>query len=203
MSLASGEVRRRFWQSIRQGLIPPQAALVAGVSTRTGWSWFYQAGGVPALSLASPNSPRCLSVQDRERIQAGLSAGWSFRQIARKIGRAPSTITREVKANRAVASRPAAVPAGRRSSLRGPMPIWLNYSPSAAQRKAEQRASRPKISKLAAGARLRAEVASRLSDKHSPEQISRRLKLDFPDDAEMQVSHETIYRSLYVQGRGG
>ena len=82
------------------------------------------------------------------------------------------------------------------------MPIWLNYSGSAAQRKAEQRASRAKTSKLAGRPRLRAEVASRLNDKHSPEQISRRLKLDFPDDPEMQVSHETIYRSLYVQGKG-
>jgi IS30 family transposase len=202
MSLAFREVRRRFWRSIREGLAPPQAAVTAGVSTRTGWYWFYQAGGVPPLSLRSPNSPRRLSQQDRERIQAGLSAGWSFRQIAREIGRAPSTITREVKSNRAVASEPAAVPAGRRAGSRGAVPVWLNYSPLAAQRKAEQRARRPKMSKLTVILRLRAEVASRLQDKHSPEQISHRLKLDFPDDPEMQVSHETIYRSLYVQGRG-
>jgi transposase, IS30 family len=202
MSLASREVRRRFWRSISEGLNPPRAAAAAGVSTRTGWSWFYQAGGMPSLSLASPTSSRRLSLQDREQIQAGLSAGCSFRAIARALGRAPSTITREARANRAVASRPAAVPAGRRSSPRGPVPIWLNYSGSAAQRKAEQRASRAKTSKLAGRPRLRAEVASRLNDKHSPEQISRRLKLDFPDDPEMQVSHETIYRSLYVQGKG-
>ena len=202
MSLASREVRRRFWRSISAGLNPPRAAAVAGVSTRTGWLWFYQAGGMPSLSLASPTSSRRLSLQDREQIQAGLAVGCSFRAIARALGRAPSTITREARANRAVASRPAAVPAGRRSSPRGPVPIWLNYSGSAAQRKAEQRASRAKTSKLAGRPRLRAEVASRLNDKHSPEQISRRLKLDFPDDPEMQVSHETIYRSLYVQGKG-
>jgi IS30 family transposase len=202
VSLASREVRRRFWRSIREGLIPPRAGLAAGVSTRTGWSWFYQAGGMPSLSLVSPSSPGRLSFEDRVQIQVGLAAGRSFGEIARSIGRATSTVTREVKANRAVASRPAAVPAGRRSSPRGPLPVWLNYSASAAQRKAEQRASRPKICKLAGNPRLHAEVASRLNDKHSPEQISRRLKLDFPDDPEMQVSHETIYRCLYVQGRG-
>ena len=202
MSFASCEVRRRFWRAIRAGSIVRLASVAAGVSTRTGWSWFYQAGGMPPLSLSSPNSARRLSVSDREQIVAGLAAGWSFRQIARQLGRAPSTITREVQANRAVASRPSAVPAGRRSSPRGMVPRWLNYSPSAAQRKAEQRARRPKTAKLAASPGLRAEVASRLNDKHSPEQISRRLKLDFPDDAEMQVSHETIYRSLYVQGKG-
>ena len=93
MSLASREVRRRFWRSISEGLNPPRAAAAAGVSTRTGWWWFYQAGGMPSLSLASPTSSRRLSLQDREQIQAGLSAGCSFRAIARALGRAPSTIT--------------------------------------------------------------------------------------------------------------
>jgi IS30 family transposase len=71
-----------------------------------------------------------------------------------------------------------------------------------AQRRFEQRLSRRSCSKLANNARLHAEVAARLASKHSPEQISQRLRTDFPDDPEMWVSHETIYRSLYVQGKG-
>jgi IS30 family transposase len=78
----------------------------------------------------------------------------------------------------------------------------LNYSPVVAQRRFEQRLSRRRASKLADNPRLCAVVAARLTSKHSPEQISQRLRTDFPDDPEMWVSHETIYRSLYVQGKG-
>jgi len=77
-----------------------------------------------------------------------------------------------------------------------------SYRPLLAQHKAEQRARRPKLSKLASNPRLHAEVQRLLLKKLSPEQISARLRRQFPDDADMQVSHEAIYRSLYVQGRG-
>ena len=70
------------------------------------------------------------------------------------------------------------------------------------QARAQQRARRPKAGKLAVNERLHDEVQTRLKDHHSPEQIARRLMMDFPDDVEMRVSHETIYRSIYVQGRG-
>jgi transposase, IS30 family len=76
------------------------------------------------------------------------------------------------------------------------------YSPHLAQLHADKRASRPKTAKLATNPRLRAKVQDRLRHKHSPEQIAHKLIKDFPDDAEMRVSHETIYQSLYVQGRG-
>jgi IS30 family transposase len=78
-----------------------------------------------------------------------------------------------------------------------------NYSPSIAQQRFEARLARPKPSKIASCSRLAAEVQSRLKTHHSPEQISRRLVTDFPDDLELRVSHETIYQTLYVQGRGG
>ena len=64
-------------------------------------------------------------------------------------------------------------------------------------------ARRPKAAKLATNLRLRREVQDRLGSKDSPEQIAHRLRVDFPEDPEMRVSHETIYQSLYVQGRGG
>ena len=87
----------------------------------------------------------------------------------------------------------------RNRSQRGRRP----YRAEHAQSKADERARRPKPAKLATSLRLRREVQDRLVSKHSPEQIARRLRKDFPDDPEMWVSHETIYQSLYVQGRGG
>jgi IS30 family transposase len=85
---------------------------------------------------------------------------------------------------------------------RGTVRRKTGYRASVAQARADTRARRPKPSVLACNARLRDHVQDRLSRKHSPEQISRRLRLDFPDEPEMWVSHETIYRALYVQGRG-
>jgi IS30 family transposase len=82
------------------------------------------------------------------------------------------------------------------------LPDQLNYSPVVAQQRFEQRLARHRSSKLAVNPRLHAEVTAKLTSKHSPEQISQRLRTDFPDDPEMWVSHETIYRSLYVQGKG-
>jgi IS30 family transposase len=123
--------------------------------------------------------PGCLSIADREEILVGIRAGGSLSSIALRLGRAPSTVTREVAAN-----------GGRE-----------NYSAWHAHQRARQQAKRPKPCKLKAG-RLLAEVTKRLQQLWSPDEISRRLPLDFPDDPEMRVSHETIYQSLFVQGRG-
>jgi IS30 family transposase len=117
----------------------------------------------------------CLSIVEREEILVGLNAGESLRAIARQLGRSASTVSREVAAN------------GGRESYSA----WS----------AHQRARRPKPCKLRAGP-LRDEVARRLVELWSPDEIARRLPLDFPDDPEMRVSHETIYQSLFVQGRG-
>ena len=111
----------------------------------------------------------------------GSMAGESFRSIASRLGRVTSTISREVKAN------------GGRGGYRG----WR------AHRRASDLARRPKIAKLAGCARLRAQVETWLEDElWSPQQISAQLRIEFPDDPMMRVSHETIYQSLYVQGRG-
>ncbi len=120
-----------------------------------------------------------LTIAERERIMLGIARGDSLSAIARRLGRSPSTVTREVNAN-----------GGRQG-----------YSAWHGHERARHQAQRPKPCKLEKG-RLQRELASRLEELWSPQQISRRLALDFPDDPEMRVSHETIYQSLYVQGRG-
>ena len=153
------------------------------------------------LSLAS-SSGRHLNLVDREAIFAGLMAGSCYAAIAGSIGRSTSTVTRELDTNRLNPARPRAVPLGQRAGTRGRVPSTPNYSPSAAQLRSEARLARPKPTKLAINPRLHEQVVARLKKNHSPEQISHRLVEEFPDDPEMRVSHETVYRSLYVQGRG-
>lgn len=176
------EVQRRFWRLIKEGAPTHVACLGVGVSRHTGERWFRDAGGMPP-SRASDPGDRFLSLAEREEIAIGIAAGLSARAIAARLGRAPSTITREVSRNSARKH-----PGGYRAVL--------------AQTKAEDRARRPRWSKLASDPRLQREVQAGLNQHWSPEQISRRLVEDFPDDAEMRVSHEAIYQALYVQGRG-
>ena len=121
-----------------------------------------------------------LSLAEREEISRGLAGGESLRAIARRLARSPSTISREVAAN-----------GGRR-----------RYRACRADKAAVQRARRPKPSRLASCARLRAVVEAKLELRWSPQQISGWLVEEFPDDPEMRVSHETIYLSLFVQSRG-
>jgi transposase, IS30 family len=198
----SRAVRRRFWLLIRAGVPPTLAGVGIGVSRSTGTRWFAEAGGMASLSLVPALPGRHLSLADREAILAGLAAGDSYAAIGCSIGRSTSTVIRELEVNRHDARRPRAAPAGRRVGVRGPLPDQLNYSPVVAQQRFEQRLARRSSSKLAVNPRLHAEVTAKLTSKHSPEQISQRLRTDFPDDPEMWVSHETIYRSLYVQGKG-
>jgi IS30 family transposase len=121
----------------------------------------------------------CLTIADREEILVGIRAGDSLTTIAHGLGRAPSTVSREVVVN------------GGRDG----------YSAWTAHQRAQRQSRRPKPCKLRSGP-LRDEVARRLQQLWSPDEIARRLPLDFPDDLEMRVSHETIYQSLFVQGRG-
>jgi len=121
----------------------------------------------------------CLTIGEREQILLGIGRRESLSAIARRLGRAPSTITREVQAS-----------GGRE-----------HYSAWHAHTRAREQVRRPKPCKLRHG-RLVREVSQRLEQLWSPQEISRRLRLDYPDDPEMRVSHETIYQSLFVQGRG-
>lgn len=125
-------------------------------------------------------SPLRLSLAEREEISRGLAAGESMRSIARRLGRAPSTVSREIAANH-----------GSR-----------RYRAVTADRAALRRTCRPKPAKLALNHPLREVVEAKLELRWSPEQISGWLSVTYPDDPEMQVSHETIYLSLFVQSRG-
>jgi IS30 family transposase len=214
-STARREDRVRFWRAIARGASSEEAALEAGVSMPVGSRWFRQAGGMPPIKLV-PASRRYLSFSEREEIAILYAQELGVREIARRIGRSPSTISRELRRNAATRSH------------------TVTYRATTAQWHAERRASRPKVSKLAANEVLREYVQDRLAGairrpdgepvrgpdvrfkgrRHgrrqdrrwakswSPEQISNRLKVDFPDDESMRISHEAIYQALYVQGRG-
>ncbi len=137
---------------------------------------------VEAAPLPPRSSPRArLDAERRALIADRLRAGRGVREIARELGVSHSTVSRELRRN--------ARPDGR-------------YDAGYAGRRAAERASRPRAGKLERDPRLRAEVARRLSLRWSPEQVSASPRGDFPGDGGMRVSHETIYRALYVQGRG-
>jgi transposase, IS30 family len=146
---------------------------------------------MPDVSLTK-STGRLLSFAEREEIALQRAEGASARQIARVLGRAPSTITRELAA--------------------GTHPDVRRYKASVAHRRAEQRLARPKPGKLATNPALAAWISERLAGHEpgtgkarswSPQQISRHLRVEFPDDENMRISHEAIYQSLYVLGRGG
>jgi transposase, IS30 family len=191
---AGREVRRQFWLLIRAGVERRKAALALGLSDWTGKAWFRQAGGVIPGYVRAPTSGRCLSLDEREEIFAGVERGDSIRGIARALGRAPSTVHRELRRNMRQLYR------GRlaRRSRRQP---W-DYRPSVAQRRAERLASRPKVAKLASNRPLHDLVQRKLLERLSPEQVAAALRREFPDNRDMWVSHEAIYQSIYVQGRG-
>jgi IS30 family transposase len=189
--------------------------VAAGVSAPVGTRWFRQCGGMPPPNLC-PLSGRYLSFVEREEIAVLQARGCGVREIARQLGRSPSTVSRELRRNAATRSGS------------------FDYRATTAQWHADQRAKRPKVAKLAGNGALRKYVEERLGGliatpdgvavrgpnvrwkgrRHgrrqdrrwavswSPEQISNRLRIDFPHDESMRVSHEAIYQALYVQGRG-
>jgi IS30 family transposase len=133
----------------------------------------------PLSPMAWRPSPARLSLEEREELRVGLERGDTFTAIAQRIGRAVSTVSREVNAN------------GGRDG----------YRAHVAHQGAFERARRPKTPKLGCP-RLAGQVAEWLEAWWSPEQIAQRLRIEFPDDPMMWVSHETIYQSLFVEGRG-
>ncbi len=212
----SRQVQREFWRVVATGVSTAQASIAVGVSVPVGTRWFRHAGGMRPLSLDEP-SGRYLSFAEREEIALLRVQDCGVREIARRIGRSPATISRELRRNAATRS-------GK-----------LEYRALVAQWKAQQAAKRPKTAKLVAHVELREYVQHRLAGvvrrpdgtiaagptpppwkglnkphranrrwslAWSPEQISQRLKVDFPDDESMRISHEAIYQSLFIEGRG-
>ena len=209
-------MQRDFWRRIASGVTTVEAAQAVGVSWPVGVRWFRHAGGMPPISLDEPTG-RYLSFAEREEIALLRAQEVGVREIARRIGRDPATISRELRRN---------------AATRGGKPV---YRALVAQWKAQQAAKRPKAAKLVGNDRLRGYVQERLaggvrrtdgtivagpktpawkglnkphrqdrrwSTAWSPEQISQRLRVDFPDDESMRISHEAIYQSLFIQGRG-
>lgn len=174
----SREVRRGFWAALRAGVSPSDAAVVVGASDSAGRRWIIDAGGVMERDTA-PSGFR-LTLSDRRSIQNGCRAGYTFTAIAVLLGRPTSTVSREVGGRRGRAS----------------------YDAERAQLRAEELARRPKPTKLEGNPVLARRVEEGLVALLSPEQIAGGLRREFPEDPEMQVHHETIYRELFVQGRG-
>jgi IS30 family transposase len=204
------DVERRFWRLIGQGWSTERAAAEVGVSANTGERWFAEGGGMAPISVAEP-SGRYLSLSEREHIDLRWEDGAGVREIARELGRAASTVSRELRLNRLRAHRHRPPLPGGARRRPGPAPgspgafgrVRVRYRASPAQAKAEARGRRPKPVKLADNPRLRAFVQHKLeTEQWSPEQIAGRLVEEFPDDEAMRISHEAIYQALYVQGRG-
>jgi transposase, IS30 family len=183
----SSEVRRAAFVLLGGGCSARQVGALLGVSRSQVSQWRLQAGGVIKNELRG--SPRYLSREDRYEIARLRDHGLGVRAIAKRLGRAASTVSRELRRNDA--SRD-----GRRDRLvRG-------YRPELAHQLMLARRPRPKRSKLARCPALRAWVQHRLHEHDSPEQIAGRLRLEFGEDESMQISHETIYRAIYLRPRG-
>ncbi|MDQ3609871.1 MAG: IS30 family transposase [Actinomycetota bacterium] len=174
------EAIQPFWAALQAGEFLTDAAAAAGTHRWRGLRWVREAGGVRPRRGRDLKG-RCLSFAEREEIALGRAAGESMRTIAGRLGRCPSTVSRELSRNAGGTGR---------------------YRATTAHVLAYDRASRPKPAKLAVNVALRAHVEDDLRKRYSPEQIAGRLRRQFPDEREMWVSTETIYQSLYVQSRG-
>lgn len=174
------DVVQTFWAAMQRGEFITDAAAEAGTYRKKGARWLAAEGGVRPRRGRDLQG-RYLSFGEREEVALGRAAGESVRSIAARLGRSPSTVSRELRRNTDAQSR---------------------YRATTAHALAYGRAARPKPAKLATNLVLRAKVEKDLERKYSPEQITGRLRVEFPDDPEMHVSPETIYQSLYVQSRG-
>jgi IS30 family transposase len=172
---------RAVLDCLAAGMNPLRASRGAGVSKTFAYGLHRKMGGVyrpPGVTY----SARFLDREERYEIARLREAGLSVRQVAARLGRAPSTICREL--------------------ARNADPGTGAYQPERAHRLAWERQRRPKPSRLSADPVLRAAVQAMLDRRYSPEQASGRLRVHYPDDPAMRVSHETIYQSIYVYPRG-
>ena len=174
----SVERRAELWARWKAGESMSDIGRALGKPPGSVFSFLAVQGGI--VRPPRRRAPRALTSADRERISRGVACDESVREIARALGRPPSTISREIARNN-----------GR-----------TRYRALDAEAQAWRRAERPKTCRLALDVTLCAAVAAKLQREWSPEQIAGWLKRAYPGDARMHVSHETIYRTLYVQSRG-
>ena len=212
----SRAVQRQFWRLIAAGVTTAEAALAVGVSVPVGSRWFRHAGGMPPLTLTEPTG-RYLSFEEREEIAILRAQGRGVRSIARTLGRDPGTISRELRRNAATRSG--------KLEYRATVAQWKAQEaakrPKTAKLVANLRLRDYVQDRLSGkvtgpdGTPVEGPVTPtwkglnkprrqdrRWATSWSPEQISHRLKLDFPDDESMRISHEAIYQALFIEGRG-
>lgn len=179
------EVESRYWQLSQAGTGTVEACRQVGITRKTGYRWRAEVGGLVPLRLAEAvRSNRYLSLLERQRIAALHGQGVSMREIARRLDRSPSTVSRELRRNIAPHDRG-------------------HYDAPLAHSRARARGARPGRARLAADADLRAVVQAKLEVEWSPEQIAAHLRRTFSDRPDWHLCHETIYQALYRGARGG
>jgi IS30 family transposase len=208
-------VEREFWRLIARGSSSEDAAVGVGVSVPVGARWFRHAGGMPPLPLAEPTG-RYLSFAEREELALWRAQGLGVRAIARAMGRDPSTISRELRRNAATRSgkleyRATVAQWKAQMAAKRPKPAKLATNDRLCEYVRERLSGQlmrpdgtavPGPSTAWKGLNKPHRADRRWATAWSPEQISRRLAVDFPDDEDMRISHEAIYQALYIEGRG-
>ncbi|WP_433782183.1 IS30 family transposase [Actinomycetospora sp. CA-101289] len=178
------DVEARYWELLAAGVGTVEACRAVGITRKTGYRWRAERGGLVPLELAeTARSNRYLSALERRRIATLRSQKLGVREIARRIGRDASTVSRELRRNRLVHDR--------------------DYDADLAHARARERARRPRRTRLSTDPELRAAVQGKLELEWSPEQIAGWLRATFPLLTAWHVCHETIYQALYHGGRGG
>jgi IS30 family transposase len=178
------DIETRYWRLLASGVGTVEACRRVGITRKTGYRWRAERGGVPPVRLdEDARSNRYLSLLERQRIATLRARGLGVREIARRLDRAPSTVSRELVRNLSPHDRD-------------------RYDGDLAHARARERARRPRGGRILADDALAAVVRAKLEMEWSPQQIAAHLRIAYPDRAAWHVCHETIYQALYNGSSG-